>query len=562
MDNATRHLLLSQRHGTIRRYSLLLMNGNMPAAQSALKSNGTADALSGRSNLLLLGLGVLLFVAVRLRGLTASCLWFDEIFSVHAARHNWSQLLSFVAADLIHPPLFYALLKVWIAAGGESLTWLRLFPALTSIATIVPFLLLCRELKLTAGERNLALLLMAVSGFLIKYAQEVRMYSLLLFLSLCSLWLFLKLLKAGSHSKQVLVALALSNALLVYTHYSGWVLVAVQCVAVLLWRRRGSLPFLASTGLLLVTYLPWLFALKRSAAPGKGLAQNIGWVGRPGLKDMAQSITVLNRPFSFSQSSVDSLYDPLNTTLAFLLLIVPLALFGWRLIKAQKAPEGEESQLVRLLFLLAFAPALLIFLLSWILPHSIWGTRHLIIAAGPYCVLAALSLKRLRPYWARVTVFLLLTCWCVIAGMFLLMKPTPQFIWCAWEPLAREMARVAPGSAEPIQIYALEDLVAYHLWYGLDHPARNPRFKVGIIKGVPGVNEDPAYFLPRRFADISVHDESALPGNDFWIAIRARQGEETPAPLSFFNRQGYSAGPPIKRTAQGQDAILIRLHRK
>lgn len=543
------------------RYSLPLMNGNIPAAQSALNSNGTEDSLSRRSNLLLFGLGVLLFVAVRLRGLTASCLWFDEIFSVHAARHNWSELLSFVAADLIHPPLFYALLKVWIAAGGESLTWLRLFPALTSIATIVPFLLLCRELKLTAGERNLALLLMAVSGFLIKYAQEVRMYTLLLFFSLCSLWLLLKLIKNDSRAKQVLIALTLSNVLLVYTHYSGWVLVAVQCVAVFLWQRRGLLPFMASTALLVVTYLPWLFALKTSAEPGKGLAQNIGWVGRPGLKDIAQSITVLNKPFSFSQSSTDSLYDPFNTTLAVLLWIVPLAIFGWRLIKGRQTHDRDESQPLRLLFLFAFAPALLIFLLSWILPHSIWGTRHLIIGAGPYSILAALSLKRLRPYWARVTVFLLLTCWCVIAGMFLLMKPSPQFIWCAWEPMAHEVARVEPDSAQPIQIYALEDLVAYHLWYGLD-PARNPKFKVGVIKGVPDVDEDTAYFLPRRFAEISVHDQSALPGNDFWIAIRARQGEQTPAPLSFFIRQGYSAGPPIKRTAQGQDAILIRLHRK
>jgi len=541
------------------------MNGNTQAAPSALNRNGREDYLSRRSNLLLLGLGLALFVAVRLRGLTASCLWFDEIFSVHAARHNWTQLLSFVAADLIHPPLFYALLKVWIAAGGESLAWLRLFPALTSIATIVPFFLLCRELRLTAGERNLALLLMAVSGFLIKYAQEVRMYSLLFFFSLCSLWLFLKFFKAGSRSKQILIALTVCNALLVYTHYSGWVVVGVQGLAICLWQRRTLLRFLASTGSLFAIYLPWLYALNKSAEPGKGLAQNIGWVGRPGPKDIAQSITVLNKPFLFSQSSTDSLYDPLNTTLAILLLIVPLAILGWRLIKSNQDHEREDTQALRLLFLFAFVPALFIFLLSWILPHSIWGTRHLIIAAGPYCVLAALSLKRLRPYWARVTVFLLLACWFLLAGMFLLMRPTPQFIWCQWEPLGREMdreiSRVEPVSAQPVQVYALEDLVAYHLWHGLD-VARNPKFKVGVIKGVPGVTEDTAYFLPRQFGDITVSDESAPLGDNFWIAMRARQGDQTPAPLSFFLRQGYRAGPSIGRTVQGQEAFLIRLHRE
>jgi uncharacterized membrane protein len=128
-----------------------------------------------------------LYIAARLWRLTASCLWFDEIFSVHAARHTWRGLQHFAAADLIHPPLFYALLKVWVAIGGESLLWLRLFPALTSIAALVPFLLLARELRLGTKGTALALLLLASNGYLIKYAQELRMYSLLLLLTLTSL---------------------------------------------------------------------------------------------------------------------------------------------------------------------------------------------------------------------------------------------------------------------------------------------------------------------------------------------------------------------------------------
>jgi len=79
---------------------------------------------------------VVLYAAARLWRLTATCLWFDEIFSVHAARHPWGGPWSFAAADLIHPPLFYALLKLWAAAGGESLHWLRLFPALTSVLAL------------------------------------------------------------------------------------------------------------------------------------------------------------------------------------------------------------------------------------------------------------------------------------------------------------------------------------------------------------------------------------------------------------------------------------------
>ena len=166
---------------------------------------------------IVLTIGFLTFVAARLWQFSATCLWFDEVFSVHAARHSWAELIKFVAADIIHPPLFYALLKVWIGLGGESLIWLRMLPVLLAIASIVPFYLLCRELNLKPAERNLAFLLIAVSGFLIKYAQEVRMYSLLLFLSVTSIWLFVRF--ARKSRLRTLAALTVCNLLLVYTHY-------------------------------------------------------------------------------------------------------------------------------------------------------------------------------------------------------------------------------------------------------------------------------------------------------------------------------------------------------
>jgi len=132
------------------------------------------------------------FVALRLWNLTDSCLWFDEIFGVHAAEMDWGNLFWFVAQDLIHPPLFYALLKIWIAAGGESLFWLRFFPVFFSTIAVAPFILLCRQFKLSLPTIALALMFFAVNGSLIKYAQEVRMYSLLLCLGLFSLWLFIR----------------------------------------------------------------------------------------------------------------------------------------------------------------------------------------------------------------------------------------------------------------------------------------------------------------------------------------------------------------------------------
>src|SRR5215212_7617514 len=175
----------------------------------------------------------LIYVLLRLWRLTDSCLWFDEIFSVHAAEQDWGNIFQFVAQDLIHPPLFYVLLKIWIAVGGESLFWLRLFPVFFSILAVFPFIRLCRELGLSLSTVALALTFFAVNGSLIKYAQEVRMYSLFSFLALVSLWLFVRFFYSGKGFLPLLIV----NILLVYTHYFGWFVIFSEFVAVVVLRR-------------------------------------------------------------------------------------------------------------------------------------------------------------------------------------------------------------------------------------------------------------------------------------------------------------------------------------
>ena len=96
----------------------------------------------------------------------------------------------------------------------------------------MPFLLLHRELKLRASERHLALALIAVNGYLIYFAQELRMYILALFLTLCSLWLFTRFFNSPAGPvKRHLLALFAVNLLLVYTHYLGWLVVGTELVA-------------------------------------------------------------------------------------------------------------------------------------------------------------------------------------------------------------------------------------------------------------------------------------------------------------------------------------------
>lgn len=555
---------------------------------------------------LMTALLVCLYAAARLWSLTAACLWFDEIFSVHAARHAWGDLWRFAAADLIHPPLFYALLKVWVAAGGESLLWLRLFPALASVAAVVPLLLLARELRLGAWAMNLALLLAAANGYLIKYAQEVRMYGLLLLLTLTSLWLFARLLNRADAARGLILALALVNLLLVYTHYYGWLVVACEVVFVLSKDGRRLVPLLLSCVGLALAYVPWVVACARASNVGEGLAQNIGWIARPGARDLVQLFALFNEPFYFRQSSADPVYARGGALLGLLLFGLPIAVLLVGALRGRRAAadgagppfedegiaesrqrpsssseradsalalEGgalaRESGVAAFLLLFTLLPVALAFVTSYALPQSVWGTRHLIVACVPYALLAGLALGRLRPHWWRGAALALLCCWLAAAAALTLIRRDAPHVWCAWDGLASSAARdelrdtsVADGGASsPTAVYAFEDLVAYHLWFALERGETAGRFRVVSIKGAPGLTEDPAYFLPRGFDGVATAGADAPRGERFWLAFRDTNWDESRQPLKLIGERGYRAERVYETAAQGQRAFLVLFKR-
>lgn len=519
------------------------------------------SSFSVRKSALLLLLVAALFAAARLWRLAASCLWFDEIFSVHAARHNWDSLFHFVAADIIHPPLFYLVLKVWINVGGESLMWLRLLPALIGILALVPFFLLCRELKLKDGEIVLASLLLAVTGYLIKYAQEVRMYSLLFFLSVFSLWLFFRIFNRQRPTKALLGALCLVNLLMVYTHYAGWFVVFLQVAVLVYWQRGKVKEFLIAVAVLVLAYLPWVYLVlnvARSGAAGRGVAENIGWVSKPGLLDLVQYFVLLNRPFLFIQSSTQRGYNLVIAIIVFTLLGVPLLMFLLAVIKRREHRENQSPVCALMLF--CFAPVVLLFLASWLLPYSVWGTRHLIIASAPYAVLMSLALNRLQPFFLKTTALIVIGCWLFLSAVVFAFSRPQEFIWCSWESLAQQIDSTSVSSTQ-LHVYAFEDLVAYHLWFTLN-PHASPTVSVSVIKGLPDVQDDPAYFIPRGFSDISIQQDRYLAGDNTWIAFRASQWDDSRSPLNVIRQSGFEVDQVFSRKAQGQQAFLVKLRRQ
>ena len=169
--------------------------------------------------------------------------------------------------------------------GGEQLLWLRLFPVLVSTLCLVPVFLLCGELRIPRGARNLAVFMASVHPYAIYFAQHMRMYCLLALFGLTSIWAFERYLKDGS--RRNLIILSASHLLLVYSHYYGWLIVGLEFLY-LLWKKRSLvLPFMVASALVLALFCPWAWVAAQSLHAKGGLADNLGWVPRPDRGDLS-----------------------------------------------------------------------------------------------------------------------------------------------------------------------------------------------------------------------------------------------------------------------------------
>ena len=170
------------------------------------------------------------------------------------------------------------------------------------------------------------------------------MYSLLLFFTLGSLWLFLRFLREGGESRKFPLALTACNLLLVYTHYYGWLVVGAQAVFLLLKNRRRLRPFLLGSFVVALCFAPWVYACATAAGEGGGLAQNIGWINRPRLSEFAQFFALPPEPFYFDKPS--SRLCPLGG-LRGLLARPAVALLPAQLIGESRSPKTRRRADIR-----------------------------------------------------------------------------------------------------------------------------------------------------------------------------------------------------------------------
>lgn len=207
---------------------------------------GVSSQAPGRQFALLVVAGALPLALHPLRSLH-----FDEAFAAHAVALPWQALLNFLIRHDAHPPLFYALLKLWTGLLGDSPVALRAFSALCGVGAVWATVRLGR----IAGVGFPAGAILAVSPFYLYAAAEARMYPLLTaFYALAAS----EVLRLRERPARFPWVLALSLVGMLYTHYLG-MLLAASLVAGALWSggRASFVRYLGALAVAAIAFSPW-----------------------------------------------------------------------------------------------------------------------------------------------------------------------------------------------------------------------------------------------------------------------------------------------------------------
>ena len=259
---------------------------------------GTADGdlIAPPVDLVLVALCTVATIAgVVLRFVPRTGMWLDEALTANIASLPLGEIGDALRVDG-HPPLYYVLANLWMEIGGDSDGWIRALPGLISVLSLPLAYLAGARLASRAGAGPLgvrrtaliALSLMALVPYGVRYAGENRMYSLATTLVLAGYLLVDDLLSGRARGRRrlvVAIGAALVTAALLWSHYwSMWLLAGLGLLT--LWRavkerdpqrRTGArvlVGALVAGGLLFLPWVPTL--LYQSANTGTPWGERFG----------------------------------------------------------------------------------------------------------------------------------------------------------------------------------------------------------------------------------------------------------------------------------------------
>jgi mannosyltransferase len=164
--------------------------------------------------------------------------------------------------------------------AGDSAFAIRLPSAIAS-AFAIPVIYDIGRLLFSRPAGLMAALILSLSAYQVRYAQEARGYALLVFLGLASFYFLLSLLDVSKRSRLMIAGYVAATSLLMYTHIYGVLLVVAQGIY-LLATREPPRKWLLPAGLVTVLFVPGVAWLAVNVLSSKGAWNNaMFWVPEP-----------------------------------------------------------------------------------------------------------------------------------------------------------------------------------------------------------------------------------------------------------------------------------------
>ena len=229
---------------------------------------------------IMLSIIILLGAVLRLYKVNYQSLWFDEIYTIQPTdpQNSIQYIIDYCKED--QPPAFFLYVHYFFKIFGYNDLNGRIASAIIGIVSLPVIYLLGKELRgKTAGL--LAALLTSINYFHIKYSQEVRFYGMAFLFSALSYWFFIRAFKSPTLTN--LAAYVLTTTILLYTHYFGLIIFAVQAftfIVLIIFYRRDKKFIIAGliSGLLVpILLIPWIPQIWSDL----GITTN--WINKPQL---------------------------------------------------------------------------------------------------------------------------------------------------------------------------------------------------------------------------------------------------------------------------------------
>jgi 4-amino-4-deoxy-L-arabinose transferase-like glycosyltransferase len=340
----------------------------------------------------MLTLVILLGTILRLYGLTVKPLWYDETgFIAHALKD-----LGFMSHAVANYKLPYIiLLKIWISFFGIGAFATRILSVLLGIASIFLIYQLGKRLFNTSTAL-IASFLLSISSFHIYHSQQVKHYSLLVFLVLLSFIYLVDFFKGRKSS--ILLLNLLLNILIVCTHPFGLSIVAVQMLYVLCAHRTidgkqlkewfyFQLPLAFFLGL-------WAWVL---FAGRNNLRAILWWVQPPATQNLMDTFsTFIYGGPAYGLSSLEHVSFPPVITGVLMLMFCFFFVRGLVLIFCQEAKSHQVFVVIWLAL-----PIALSFLFSYLF-FPVYLIKNFLIFLPAFYLIVARGIAYRRPWISGV----------------------------------------------------------------------------------------------------------------------------------------------------------------